>query len=70
MKKFLKGGEAKNYPAVEIQWIPGHSPEAEFLNIRREVVRRVDLAPLSTQAIRDLLKGYGIVEGGAAPKYQ
>jgi hypothetical protein len=68
VKKFIKG-EAHEYPAIEIEWIPGHTPELELLNIKKQTVRKIVLAPMSTDAIRSLLAQYGITKKSPKPEY-
>ena len=68
MKKFIKG-EAHEYPAIEIQWIPGQTPELDLLNIRKQVVKKIVLSPMSTEAIRELLASHGITKTSPKPEY-
>jgi hypothetical protein len=68
VKKFIKG-EAHEYPAVEVQWIPGQVPELDLLNIRKEVIEKIILAPMSTDAIRELLSSHGITKKTPKPDY-
>jgi len=68
VKKFIKG-EAHEYPAIEVQWIPGQVPELDLLNIRKQVVDKIMLAPMSTEAIRELLASHGITKKTPKPEY-
>ena len=68
MKRFLRG-EAEKYPAAEVMWIPGYNPEAEFLDIRRNVVEKVPLAKYTTEGIHQLLAKHGITKTSPKPAY-
>ena len=68
MREFLNN-EARQYPALEIEYIPGHNPELRFLNKFKRVVSTHDISPLNGQAIQELLQSRGIHIWTVTPTY-
>ena len=63
MKRFLKEpGNADSYEALTIKWIRGRNPDLYLYDDEGEVIETIDLSPLSTKAIHQLMLEKGFVK--------
>jgi len=68
VKSFLQQ-EASQFPALEIQYVPGHKPELHLLNSHEVAVEVVDLAPFDSEGIINVLARFGISRSTPQPSY-
>ena len=62
--------ELPKYESVTVEYVAGHNPDVEFLDSRRNVVKRYDLGPMSEEQIHQLLQQHGIFPHSPAPVYE
>lgn len=60
VKKFLReSGNADSYQNLEIKWIPGRIPELFIYEDDGKLNEKIDLAPLTTEGIHQILRNRG-----------
>lgn len=60
VRRFVKDpGHADAYDGLEVLFVRGHNPDLVILDEDGEEVERIDLSPLKTDEIHDMLKEKG-----------
>ncbi len=68
MKSFLQT-EAPQFPALEIDYVPGRSPEMQFLDTHKNVLETIDIAEMNSNGIRQALLRHGITTDTPRPTF-
>lgn len=58
------------YPALDVQYIHGHEPVIQFLNIYNELVIQHELAPMTSEEVERLVNRLGIRIDTPRPAYR
>ena len=61
--------EVKRYPAVEVEFVPGHNPELKFLSLSRRVLSTHAMTSMTNRAIEELLQSKGLHTWTPRPRY-
>jgi hypothetical protein len=63
VKRFLKEpGNADSYEGLTITWIRGRNPDLRLYDDSGKVIETIDLSPLSTKALHQLMLDKGFVK--------
>lgn len=62
VKRFLKEpGHADSYENLSIKWIRGRNPDLFLYSSNETLIEKIDLSPLTTQGIHELMEKKGFV---------
>jgi hypothetical protein len=61
--------EVNSFPACEVEWVGGRSPEVFFLNKHKQTVESRDIAEMNEASIAEMLQSKGIFTSTAKPNY-
>lgn len=61
--------EAQQFPALVIDYVPGRSPELQFLDRHQRVIDTVDIADMDSNGIRQAMLRHGISQDTPSPTY-